>query len=127
MKSEHWSSHKFEDIILKDMGIPLNQEMLKQAKVHEGDTDFLYKLHFMTRGYVFEHAERKVEMFQLNPKGINFLARMLLQFYQIPVLALQHACMSGMVANASSKQIEAKIKEVVEQHGRDTDEARQTT
>tara|TARA_R110000868_G_scaffold25423_9_gene99195 strand:- start:13256 stop:13621 length:366 start_codon:yes stop_codon:yes gene_type:complete len=116
----------FEDVILKDMGIPLNAKMLKETKVYEGDPEFLYKLQFMTKGYVFEDAERDVEIFQLNPKAINFMSRMLLQFYQVPVLALQDACMSGMLSNASGKQIEAQIKQLVEQHGRDTEKTRQT-
>ena len=123
---DHWSSHKFEDIIIKDMGIPLNPEMLKQAKVHEGDTNFLYKLSFMTKGYVFSHAEKTFTTVQLNTKQINFMARMLLQFYEIPVLALQHACMSGIMSRVPTKQIETRIREMVEHHGRDTEEARQT-
>ena len=105
-KSDWWFNKKQADIIVDFMGIPLNQEMLKQIGSYEGDTKFLYRLTHMCKPTDIELTE----------KQINFMARILLSNNDINVLALRHFCVSGLKAGVATKDIEKKLKEIRAKH-----------
>ena len=112
----HWFQKSIEDIIRIDMGIPLNDEMIKQIRPHEGDTNILYRLSYMVEPKYLNHETREAIDFSLTDKQINFLARMMLQNIDISVIALKKACMSGLMAGIPTKDIEFKIKQVREKY-----------
>lgn len=105
-KKNMWFQNSFEDIIIKNMKIPISTELLKQCKKYEGSVDFLHSLSYMCRS----------EEITLTEKQINFLIRILLENYDIPILALKYFCMSGIKAGISSKDIEKKLKEIREKY-----------
>lgn len=111
-----WFSDSFENIIHNYMKLPLNKEMIKQASSYEGDVNFLHRLDFMCKKSYYDHDKRVETKFDLNEKQINFMARMLLQNYDIPVIALQKFCILGLMSEIPTKDIEKKLKEIVDKH-----------
>lgn len=104
-KEVHWSNLSYSDII-KQLNIPINNEMFKQISKYEGDTHFLYKLYFMC----------KSEEIALTEKQIGFMIRLLMANPDVYLLALKHFAVSGLKAGKSNKEIETKLKEIQDKH-----------
>ena len=101
-----WFTKQFETIIREELNLPLNNEMIKQARSYEGDSNFFNRLAYMCKSTELELTE----------KQINFLARMLMQNYDLSVHALHHFCISGLIANITTKDIERKLSEIRKKH-----------
>lgn len=110
MKTKHvgWFVHDHKTIVREKIGIPLNDEMMKQITKFEGDTDFLYRLRAM--------CHNTDDSIDLTEKQINFMARFMLANIDIPVYVLRHFVVGGLKANVPTKEIENKMKEVRERH-----------
>jgi hypothetical protein len=115
--SDFWFTHNLEVVIREDMGIPLNDEMIKQARSYDGDMNFIHKLNFMCKTLRYEDETHLT----YTDKQVNFMARMLMQNYDIPIYALKVFCDRGLRQNVPTKEIEKKLKEVRARHEQSPD------
>jgi hypothetical protein len=86
------------------MEIPLNDEMIKQTSSYEGDTDFLDKLYFM--------CDNKNNWIELTDKQVNFNCRMLLAYYDFPIMFLKFCVFEMHKQGIGNKDMELRMKKI---------------
>jgi hypothetical protein len=102
-KEKFWGQLSWSDII-KKLDLRINQEMIKQTSIYEGDTNFIEELYLMCYP----------DWMELTDKQVNMMARIIMAHYgKVPALALKYAALSGLRAGKTNKEIEETIRKVV--------------
>ena len=105
-KGTHWFYDYWVDVIRKHMQLPLNDEMIKQTLSFEGDTEFLDKLYIM--------CDPRATWIELNEKQINLMCRVLLAYYDLPIMLVKWASHTLLQQGLKNKDIELKMKQIKE-------------